>query len=164
MAFTGAESGFIKEPAVNKKRSAVLCAGLIAFWSYAAFAAGEPQRSPQAGERTYAQNYKDMVMATCIATAYAKNKEAGIDAGSSASALRDWTYYDLEQSPDAVKALVDSYLARDYSNPLAESEVKGIKFDLLKCFDLYHSAALQKLVQRVVMKPNRRWREDHPAP
>ncbi|WP_297203038.1 type VI secretion system amidase immunity protein Tai4 [uncultured Pluralibacter sp.] len=149
---------------MNKKRSAVLCAGLIAFWTCAAFAAGESQNSPQASERTYAQNYKDGVLATCIATAYAKNKEAGIDAGSSASALRDWTYYDLEQSPDAVKALVDSYLARDYSNPLAESEIKGIKFDLLKCFDLYHSAALQKLVQRVVMKPNRRWRQDHPAP
>lgn len=40
-------------------------------------------------------------------------RTSAIDAGSSVSALRDWTSYDLEKSPDAVKALVDSYLARD---------------------------------------------------
>lgn len=52
-------------------------------------------------------------------------KNAAIDAGSSVSALRDWTYYDLEKSPDAIKSLVDVYLARDYHNPLVESEIKG---------------------------------------
>ena len=30
---------------------------------------------PQAAARTYAQNYKDMVLATCIANAYSSNHE-----------------------------------------------------------------------------------------
>lgn len=50
----------------------------------------------------------------------------------------DWTYYDLEKSPDAVKSLVERYLAQDYRNPWAESEVKNVRFDFLKCLDLYH--------------------------
>ena len=117
--------------------------------------------SPQAGARTYAQNYKDMVLATCIATAYQSNKEAAIDAGSSVSALRDWTYYDLEKSPDVVKSLVDRYLARDYANPLAESEVKGVRFDLLKCLDLYHSKELDAQVKRLVIHPRRTYRQQN---
>ena len=114
---------------------------------------------PEAAKRTYAQNYKDMVLATCIATAYAKEKGAGVDAGSSVSALREWTYYDMENSPDAIRALVDRYLARDYYNPLAESEVKGIKFDLLKCFDLYHSDELAAQTRQMVPDPNRTSRQ-----
>ncbi|MGK8935766.1 type VI secretion system amidase immunity protein Tai4 [Pluralibacter gergoviae] len=137
---------------------------LVAIWSLysgLAFSAELPQNSPQAGNRTYAQNYKDMVLATCIANAYSKEKDAATDAGSSVSALRDWTYYDLEKSPDAVKALIDKYLARDYYNPLVESEVKGVKFDLLKCFDLYHSHELNVLTKRMVINPNRTWRQEH---
>ncbi len=118
--------------------------------------------SPQAGARTYAQNYKDMVLATCIATAYRNDPTASMDAGSSVSALRDWTYYDMENSPDAIKSLVDQYLRRDYHNPLAEAEVKGVKFDLLKCFDLYHSKELNAQVKSFVFKPNRTYRQDNP--
>ncbi|WP_338849271.1 type VI secretion system amidase immunity protein Tai4 [Massilia sp. W12] len=120
--------------------------------------------SPQAGMRTYAQNYKDMVLASCIASAYANEKKAAIDAGSSVSALRDWTYYDLEKSPDAVKTLIEAYLARDYHNPLVESEVKGVRFDLLKCLDLYHSKDLDSLVKSVVIKPKHTYRQDNPLP
>jgi hypothetical protein len=69
---------------------------------------------------------------------------AATDAGSSASALLDWTYFDMEKSPDAVKSLVNRYLARDYSNPLVESEIEGVRFDFLKCMDLYHSKALRR--------------------
>lgn len=112
---------------------------------------------PQAPARTHAQNYKDMVLATCIAQAYRNDAGAAVDAGSSASALRDWTYYDLDDSPAAVKALVDAYLARDYRNPLVESEVQGVRFDVLKCLDLYHSKALEALVERVVIEPSRRF-------
>jgi hypothetical protein len=53
--------------------------------------------SPQAGARTYALNYKDMVLAICITSAYKNEDGAAIDAGSSVSALRDWTYYDMEK-------------------------------------------------------------------
>lgn len=122
------------------------------------------QSAPQAGGRTYAQNYKDMVLATCIANAYSNEKNAAVDAGSSVSALRDWTYYDLEKSPDAVKSLVNSYLARDYHNPLVESEIKGVRFDLLKCLDLYHSKDLESLVKHIVINPKRTYRKDNPLP
>lgn len=121
--------------------------------------------SPQAGARTYAQNYKDMVLATCIANAYAKDGNAAIDSGSSASALRDWTYYDWDKHPyDLVTRLVEKYLARDYHNPLVESEIQGVRFDLLKCLDLYHSKELDSLVRQVVIKPGHTYRQDNPPP
>lgn len=103
-----------------------------------------------------------MVLATCIATAYRSDKGVAVDAGSSVSALRDWSSYDLEKSPDAVKSLVDSYMARNYSNPLTESEIKGVRFDLLKCLDLYHSRELDEQVKRLVMSPKRTYRQDNP--
>lgn len=136
---------------------------LAATLSFAAFSQvnDEPITSPQAGGRTYAQNYKDMVLAICVANAYKSEPAAAADAGSSVSALRDWTYYDMENSPDAIKSLVDRYLARDYRNPLVEAEIKGIKFDFLKCLDLYHSKELDAQVKRFVLKPKRTYRQDH---
>ncbi|MCF5804385.1 MULTISPECIES: type VI secretion system amidase immunity protein Tai4 [Pseudomonas syringae group] len=123
--------------------------------------ASSPNSSPQGMERTYAQNYRDMVLATCIANAYKGDKNTAIDAGSSVSALREWAYYDFEKSPDAVKALIDKYLARDYTNPLVESEIKGVKFDLLKCLDLYHSKELNALTKEVVLKPGHTYVQDN---
>lgn len=104
--------------------------------------------SPQAGARTYAQNYKDMVLATCIANAYKNDKGVAIDAGSSVSALRDWTSYDFEKS--------------HYHNPLVEAEIKGVRFDLLKCLDLYHGRELDAQVKRLVINPKRTYRQDNP--
>lgn len=126
-----------------------------------AFAA-DVHSSPQGIERSYGQNYKDMVFATCVANAYQDEKGASKDAGSSVSALRDWTYYDLEKSPDAVKALVNGYLARDYKNPLVEAEVKGVRFDFLKCLDLYHSEELDALAKEVVINPDHTYKQDNP--
>lgn len=121
--------------------------------------------SPQAGSRTYAQNYKDMVLAECVATAYRNESGVAMDTGSSASALRDWTYYDWEKNPySQVTRLVGKYLARDYRNPLAESEIKDIRFDFLKCLDLYHSRELDALAKRVVIHPRHTYRQDNPAP
>ncbi len=77
--------------------------------------------SPQAAVRTYAQNDKDTVLATCIANAYRSDKDAAEDAGSSVSALRGWTRYNMEKSPDAVRSLADRYLARNQANPLADA-------------------------------------------
>lgn len=120
--------------------------------------------SPQAGTRTYAQNFKDMVLAECVATAYKNESGVAVDSGSSATALRDWTYYDWDKHPydDVVTRVVDKYLARDYHNPLVESEIKGIRFDFLKCLDLYHSKELDSLVKRVVINPKRTYRQDNP--
>lgn len=133
-------------------------------------AAGQPRppvavSSPEGGARTHVQNYKDMVLAECVATAYRRDPEVAKDAGSSATALRDWTLYDWERHPyQQVRELVDAYLARDYANPLVEAEIKGVRFDLLKCLDLYHSRELSEHVKRVVIKPRRTYRQEHPKP
>ncbi|MBB3223095.1 type VI secretion system amidase immunity protein Tai4 [Pseudoduganella umbonata] len=127
--------------------------------SLTSHAADLKENSPEAGARTHAQNYKDMVLATCMAQAYRNDAGAAKDTGSSIGALRDWTYFDLEKSPDAIKSLVDRYLARDYSNPLVEPEIHEVRFDFLKCMDLYHSKALADLVERMVIHPKRTYRQ-----
>ncbi|BCQ25598.1 type VI secretion system amidase immunity protein Tai4 [Caballeronia sp. NK8] len=109
--------------------------------------------SPEAYKRTFGQNFRDMVLAICVTTAYKNNAEVGKDAGSSVTGLIEWTYYDMDH-PEAITALVKKYLSRDYFNPLAEAEVKGIRFDFLKCLDLYHSKELDRLVTRLVPHPN----------
>ncbi len=147
---------------MKKVGFSILAALALALLPLAGSVANDRHASPQAGARTYAQNYKDMVLATCIANAYTNDKNAAIDAGSSVSALRDWSYYDLEKSPDAIKSLVDAYLARNYHNPLVESEIKGVRFDFLKCLDMYHSKELDALVKRVVINPKRTYRQDNP--
>lgn len=139
----------------------ILLPTVFALVSCLSFANGEAVTSPQGGARTYAQNYKDMVLAECIATAYQNEPEASKDAGSSASALMDWTYFDLEKTPDAGKSLVDRFLARDYRNPLVESEIKGVRFDFLKCLDLYHSKELDAQVKQFVINPKRTYRQDN---
>jgi Type VI secretion system (T6SS), amidase immunity protein len=115
--------------------------------------------TPEAGSRTYAQNYKDMVLATCIATAYRNDRKPSIDAGSSVSALRDWTVYDLEKAPSEIGSLVHAYLARNYRNPVAEAEAPGIRFDLLKCLDLYHSRELDAQTRDLVIDPTHTYRQ-----
>ncbi|MGE8481022.1 MAG: type VI secretion system amidase immunity protein Tai4 [Pseudomonas sp.] len=142
-----------------------LTAVLALAWAVApssSWSKDDPTHSSQAGSRTYAQNYKDMVLADCIATAYKSEPEAAQDAGSSASALMVWTYFDLEQAPQAGRTLVDQSLARDYHNPLVESERKGVRFELLKCLDLYHSKELDSQVRQLVIKPQHTYRQDNP--
>lgn len=131
--------------------------------STGAAAAHEPAKpGPEAANRTFASNYKDMALATCLATAY--KDAAASDAGSAAAALREWTEYDMEKSPEQVKALVDQYLRRDYGNPIAAAEGRGdIQFSLLKCLDMYHSKALNDQVKRLVYKPARTYRQEHPT-
>lgn len=117
---------------------------------------------PEAPGRPYGQNYKDMVLAWCVAKAYSGDKVAPDDAGSSRSALIEWTEYDIETSVDAIPGLVDRYLARDYHNPYADAEAPGLKFQFLKCLDLYHSQELQAQVKRYVPNPKRTYRQDFP--
>lgn len=137
----------------------------VIFWALTLGAqsshATDAASSPQASTRTYAQNYKDMVLAECVATAYRDQPPAARDAGSSASALMDWTYFDLERNPDAGKSLVNRFLARDYRNPIVESEVKGVRFDFLKCLDLYHSKELDAQAKRFVINPKRSYELDN---
>jgi len=144
---------------VKKVLLGILPASILMLLASVAYAKDDAVTSPQAGARTYGQNYKDMVLATCIANTYKGDKQVAVDAGSSVSALRDWSEYDLEKAPDAIKALVDRYLARDYHNPLVESEVQGVRLDLLKCLDLYHSEELDEQVKRLVFHPKRIYRQ-----
>src|SRR5690606_15887516 len=109
------------------------------------------------------QNYKDMVLATCIANAYKTEEKAAVDAGSSVSALRDWTYYDMEKSPDAIAVLVNSYLARNYRNPLVDAEIQGVEFNLLKCLDLYHSKELAAQIEQMVINSMHTPRQGNPS-
>ena len=108
--------------------------------------------SPEAYKRTNLQNFKDIVLGRCIAKAYRGDKSASSDAGSSASALIDWAYFDLNET-EAVHNLIDKYLSRDYFNPYAEFD-NEVKYDYLKCLDLYHSKDLKRLAKEIVSEPN----------
>jgi len=148
---------------VNKRWAFLSIASISIVFLFTGCSFAQAGNSPE-GARTYAQNYKDMVLATCIANAYKGDTGAATDAGSSVSALRDWAYYDLEKAPDDISGLVDEYLARDYHNPLADSEGKGVRFDLLKCLDLYHSVELDRQLKRLVINPTHSYRQDNPLP
>lgn len=110
--------------------------------------------SPEAPSRTYAQNYRDMLLATCIARGYERVPEIGRDAGATSRALFEWTRFDMEHGSDEMGAVLDRYLKRDYQHPLVE--YKGVRFELLKCLDMYHSADLDKLTKKWVVNPARR--------
>ncbi|WP_202633780.1 type VI secretion system amidase immunity protein Tai4 [Pseudomonas syringae] len=120
--------------------------------------------SPEGMHRSYEKNFKDLVLATCIANAYAYDVKVGIDTGSSVAAMEDWANYDWEVGPAEIRALVSKYLARDYTNPLTESEIKGVKFDLLKCLDLYHSEELDVLTKKTVVDPTHTYMQDYKTP
>lgn len=140
-----------------------MLAAALMFCTAAAAKDTAPRSGPEAGGRTYFQNYKDMVLAECVSTAYQSDPKVVMDAGSSAWALRDWTSFDWEEHPyPEVTELVERTLARDYTNPIAESEVKGLRFDMLKCLDLYHGKELDALARRVVLKPSHTYRQDYP--
>lgn len=116
--------------------------------------------SPEAPMRTYAQNYKDMMLTSCIARAYKNDPIAGKDADYSTSVFIDWTLYDVEKSSGAIDQLINHYLARDYRNPL--KEYQGVQFNLLKCLDMYHSKELDDQVKKFVPNPSHTFRQDYP--
>ena len=109
-----------------------------------------------AASRTYAQNYKDMALAYCIAKAYSDDPQANKDATATAGGLDQWTNYDAEDGATAIPDLVKKYLSRHYASIHGEK----IKLDLLKCIDMYHSKDLEKLVTKYVQKPNHSYMQD----
>lgn len=129
-----------------------------------AFAADSQKKTdrldlPEVASRTYAQNYKDLALASCIAQAYSGEPKAAADAGATAGGLDStWTNYDPEKGGGEISKLVSRYLARKYNS------IHGpdIKLDLLKCLDMYHSKELDAQVKRFVSKPNRTYRRDNP--
>jgi hypothetical protein len=122
-----------------------------------------PMRAvPEGPERSYGQNYRDLILVKCLARAYDKESAATVDAQNSASVMLEWTEYDVENATDEIDALIKRYLQRDYHHPLPVYE--GVRFDVLKCLDLYHSKELEAQVKRFVSKPRRSYRQDNPLP
>jgi hypothetical protein len=113
-------------------------------------AASITDQSSGAGRRTNGANFRDQVLASCLAKAYG-DSPAGRDARSTASILTEWAYFDVEKAGTTPDALVDTFLNRQYHNPLEGYE--GARFELLKCLDLYHSKQLDGLVGAVVPHP-----------
>lgn len=113
---------------------------------------------PEVASRTYAENYKDLALAVCIAKAYKNEPKASADAAATAAGLEStWTNYDLEKGSGEISKLVDRYLTRNYPS----IQGKEIKLDLLKCLDLYHSKALNRQVKQFVLTPNRSYKQDY---
>jgi hypothetical protein len=118
-----------------------------------------PPTTPSAVRRQDASNFKDMVLAICVARTYQQQAEASADAASSARALVDWTKYDAESAPDEIDRLINAYTRRDYRNPLGDEPARSSKFGFLKCLDLYHSKELDRLTRRVVPAADKAKRE-----
>ena len=135
---------------------------LVGFAACSANASDEAKTSdsPEASSRTYAQNYRDMMLSNCIARAYEKEPSASNDANASADVMIEWTQYDAENGSKPMDELIGRYLNRDYHHFLVEYQ--GVKFGLLKCLDMYHSKELDAQVKRYVGKPNHTYRQDHP--
>lgn len=125
-------------------------------WVVGVAYAGVDGLGPQGGMRTYRENYKDMVLAQCLAVAY--GGKAGEDAANSAGVIQyAWTDYDWERYPldETVTPLIQRWLAQDYRKRLhsADGTQEDLRFDLLKCLDLYHSKKLDELVDHAVRYP-----------
>ena len=117
---------------------------------------------PEAPGRSNGQNYKDLVLVYCLMRVHDQGSAALVDAQSTASVLLEWTAYNVEHATVEIDALIGRYLQRDYRHPLIE--YKDVRFDLLKCLDLYHSKELEAQVKRFVLKPRRSFRQDNPLP
>lgn len=140
------------------KPIALIAALLLAGAQYAAAEVPTASQLPDVASRTYAQNYKDLALATCVARAYASEPGAAADAAATAAGLEStWTNYDLENANGQLGALVGRYLARP-SNSIHGPE---IRLDLLKCLDMYHSKELELQVKRLVITPNRSYKQDN---
>jgi Type VI secretion system (T6SS), amidase immunity protein len=119
---------------------------------------GAAPRLPETASRTYAENYKDMMLAGCIAMAYRDVPAVTDDARHTASALNEWTEYDAERATGVNVQIIDRYLARTYH----AKERPDIQLNLLKCIDMYHSKELEAQVSTYVDRPTASYADDAP--
>jgi len=113
---------------------------------------------PDAANRSYAQNYKDKVLAACIATAYKGTKDVSRDATYTASALNEWGRYDIDGSTGKMEEIISQFLSRPYHSIHSEE----VHLNLLKCIDLYHSKELEAQVKLYVSNPTGSFLKDNP--
>lgn len=120
--------------------------------------------------RSYKQSFKDEVLSFCISSAYHRVAEVKEDALYTAAALHSWSRYEYDEVMDKISPLVSEYLAKPYRHEEEiDEEVEALevtpqpqpKLSLLKCLDLYHSPALEKLAIDYVIDPERSYAEDH---
>lgn len=105
---------------------------------------------PEAAHRTYAVNYRDMMLAGCIGQAYKDAPQVANDANYSANGFNEWTSFDAESATGVNGQIIDRYLARTYH----AKEAPDIRLDLMKCLDMYHSAELDAQVKQYVDRPD----------
>lgn len=99
------------------------------------------------------QHFKDRVLAMCIAEAYRHEALPAEDAGRSVTILRQTIQHGEADEEREIFLLIDEYLQRDYFDPITAWQVHGLRFDLMKCLDLYHSEALEHVTQAQVDPP-----------
>lgn len=107
---------------------------------------------------SYAQSYKDLALAYCIARAYSDDPRATADAGATAAGLE----IDLDQLRPGKRRgarcrSLSIVIWRTYNS------IHGpqIRLDLLKCLDMYHSKRLRAQVKRFVSAPTRSYKQDY---
>lgn len=95
-------------------------------------------------------DFKDRVLAICIQYAYRHEVVAADDAGRAAAFLDRASPPETDPTRREIDWLVDQYLQRDYFEPFSAWQHRGLRFDLLKCIDLYHGRPLDDLTVRLL--------------
>lgn len=108
----------------------------------------------EARSRSSAENFKDQVLAMCLAEAYRHDPAPSKDLRAAVGLLGRTAGYDPRLVDEYVTPLVDADVQQDYFNPVVETEVRGVRFDLLKCLDLYHDPILDRLVKKLEKETN----------
>ena len=103
----------------------------------------------EARSRSSAENFKDQVLAMCLAEAYRHDPAPSKDLRATVELLGRTAGYDPRLVDEYVTPLVFADVQQDYFNPVAETEVRGVPFDLLKCLDLYHDPILDRVVKKL---------------
>jgi len=85
--------------------------------------------------------FKNYALSACIARGYSSEEIIG-DATASARGYFELGAHPIDAYPEAIE-LVREFLAREYKSHLSNE-----RLILMKCIDLYHSEALDKLAQK----------------
>ena len=118
----------------------------IAFALLLSLPAAAATNAPPAGQpmtSTYSQRdlLKNWAFSACLA-AVSKDAATKADANSTAGAYMEYGRQGVE-AYDELRKLVDAYAARRYAGST------GSEFNTMKCIDLMHSSALDRLSTRL---------------
>ena len=134
---------------VAVRRAAVVLALATAGSAFAGAPVGPAHFEEAPATATYSQRdlLKNWALSACLAK-MATDEGARADANATASAYMEFGRQGVE-AYDALRKLVDQYAARRYVG-----SVEG-KFNTMKCIDLFHSRALNRLAATLA-KPGHR--------